>query len=150
VYVRVAWYNPTTTAIGLNMASQPTESRVTTFVCKMRKPFMEFKSPVSVTPKKWHNAKKDGKPPEKTGKTKGKKDKPATAFDPNDPGKHLTSKAWRALTKEQKTDSREAHANQKRSCGSVTCAFWKRSLLKDGLLTCSHHHCCQLPFFPSQ
>jgi hypothetical protein len=63
--------------------------------------------------KKWHNAKNDGKPPAKAGKSKGKKDKPATAFDPNDPGKNLTSKAWRALTEEQKTASGEAHANQK-------------------------------------
>ena len=67
--------------------------------------------------KKWPNAKKDGKKdeksPAKAGKSKGKKDKAATAFDPNDPGKHLTSKAWRALTEEQKTASREAHANQK-------------------------------------
>jgi hypothetical protein len=44
--------------------------------------------------KKWHNSKKDGKPSAKAGKSKGKKNKPATAFDPNDSGRHLTSKAW--------------------------------------------------------
>jgi hypothetical protein len=84
--------------------------------------------------RKWLNAKKDGKKDEKTpvkaGKSKGKKDKAATDFDPNDPGKHLTSKAWRALTEEQKTASREAHANQKRACGSVSRSVnmsWRRT-----------------------
>ena len=78
--------------------------------------------------KKWPNAKKDGKKggksdeksPAKAGKFKGKKDKAATAFDPNDPGKHVTSKVWRSMTEEQRTASREARANQKRSTGSVT------------------------------
>ena len=78
--------------------------------------------------KRWPNAKKDDKKggksdeksPAKAGKTKGKKDKAATAFDPNDPGKHVTSKVWRSMTGEQKTASREARASQKRSTGSVT------------------------------
>jgi hypothetical protein len=70
--------------------------------------------------KRWHNAKKDREPPAKTGKLKGKKDKAATAFDPNDPGPHLTSKAWRALTEEQKTASRETRANQKQSVNVIT------------------------------
>ena len=58
--------------------------------------------------------------PVKAGKSKGKKDKAATDFDPNDPGKHVTSKVWRSMTDEQRTASREARANQKRSTGSVT------------------------------
>jgi hypothetical protein len=77
---------------------------------------------------RWPNAKKDGKQggksdektPAKAGKFKGKKDKAATAFDPKDPGKHVTSKVWRSMTEEQRTASREARANQKRSTGSAT------------------------------
>ena len=81
---------------------------------------------------RWNNAKKnkngsgggggksDEKTPAKGGKPKGKKDKAATAFDPNDPGKHVTSKVWRSMTEEQRTASREARANQKRSTGSAT------------------------------
>ena len=88
--------------------------------------------------KQWHNAKKDGKKdgksdektPAKAGKLKGKKDKAATAFDPNEPGRHVTSKVWRSMTEEQKTASREARANQKRSTGSVTGSVnmsWRRT-----------------------
>ena len=88
--------------------------------------------------KQWHNAKKDGKKdgksdektPAKAGKSKGKKDKAATAFDPNEPGRHVTSKVWRSMTEEQKTASREARANQKRSTGSVTRSVnmsWRRT-----------------------
>jgi hypothetical protein len=60
--------------------------------------------------KKWHNSKKDGKQPTKAGKTKSQRGKPATTFEPIDPGRYLANKAWRALTEEQRTASREAHA----------------------------------------
>jgi hypothetical protein len=60
--------------------------------------------------KKWTNNKKDGKKAQKAGKTKAKRGKPATKFDPNNPDRRLTNKAWRELTEDQRNASRETHA----------------------------------------
>ena len=53
------------------------------------------------------------------GRGGGNRPAPADKFDPNDPGKSLTSKAWSEITDEQRAQAREARQKRKRNVNAV-------------------------------
>ena len=70
----------------------------------------KYKSPH----KKWTNPKH---------KKSSKRDKPATAYDPNNPGQYVTKSAWARMTDAEKQASRDArNTEDRRNLQSVTTA----------------------------